>query len=111
MIVELRTYRVVPGRVDDFVGLMRGQALPLLAEAKIDVLACGRSLDDGDAEQPDAYLLRAFPDRARRDEAEAGFYTSEAWVQGPRESVLALIVDYHTIVLDWPAEAAELLRA
>lgn len=111
MIVELRTYRVLPGRVDEFVELMRGQALPLLAEAGIDVLACGASLDDGDAAQPDAYLLRAFADRGSRDDAEAGFYTSAAWVQGPRESVLALIIEYHTVVLVLPAEAVELLRA
>lgn len=110
MIVEIRTYRLRPGRVDAFVERMRTRALPLLADAGIDVVACGASLDPSDADQPDAYLIRAFPDLETGQRLEAGFYASAAWVDGPREAVLADILDYHTVLVEATPAAVEALR-
>lgn len=55
MIVEIRTYRLKPGTGDEFVRLMRDEAMPLLERFGVRVVACGASLvaEDG---QRDAYL-------------------------------------------------------
>ena len=111
MIIEIRTYRLRPGSVEAFVEVMRDSALPLLEDFEIDVLSLGASLDPTDTEQPDAYLIRAFADLAAREVAEERFYGSAAWREGPREAVLAPIVDYHTVVLEATAGAAEALRS
>jgi len=109
VIVEIRTYRLKPGTIDEFVRVMRSEAAPLLAAAGIDVVDCGPSLarEDGFEE---AYLIRSFASLASRDALESAFYGSAAWHDGPRAAVLAPIEQYHTIVLDLPEAAVAALR-
>ena len=102
MVVELRTYRLTPGSASAFVDLMRAEALPLLADHGMTVLGCGLSLDADEEPQPDAYLIRSFASVEERAALEASFYGSRAWIDGPREAVLALIVSFHTVVLEVP---------
>ena len=108
MILEIRTYRLQPGTRDAFVRVMREEAAPLLAAAGIRVVGAGPSLADEDGHE-EAYLIRAFDSLAERDEQEAAFYGSDARRLGPREAVVMLIVDYHTIVMEVSAEAAAAL--
>ncbi|ONI81713.1 NIPSNAP family protein [Actinosynnema sp. ALI-1.44] len=98
MILEIRTYRLKPGTIDDFVSIMRDEVTPLLAAAGIHVVASGASMvsEDGDEE---AYLIRAFDSVEQREELEGAFYGSDIWRQGPRESVVSRIESYHTVVL------------
>jgi hypothetical protein len=106
MILEIRTYRLRPGTITEFVQIMRDHALPLLAAAGIRVVGCGASLvaEDGHEE---AYLMRAFESVAQRDSQEEAFYGSDAWRQGPREAILSRIENYHTIVIDSSEAAVE----
>ncbi|WP_109508016.1 NIPSNAP family protein [Nocardioides speluncae] len=99
MIIEIRTYRLRPGTADEFVRVMQAESLPLLADAGIKVVACGRSLaaDDGHEE---AYLVRAFDSVERRERQEQDFYGSEAWRAGPRAAIMACVESYHTVVVD-----------
>ncbi|MGC5019549.1 NIPSNAP family protein [Micromonospora sp. DT47] len=99
MILEIRTYRLRPGTIDEFVRVMREEATPLLARFGITVVTAGASLvrEDGHEE---AYLIRAFPSLAVRDEQEEAFYGSDAWRDGPREAILSRIESYHTVVLE-----------
>lgn len=101
VILEIRTYVLKRSTGDEFVRLMREQALPLLAHQGITVVDSGGSLvrEDG-AEQ--AYLVRAFPSLADREAQESAFYSSEEWCSGPREAILARIEGYHTVVLEVP---------
>lgn len=108
MILEIRTYRLKPGTIDEFVRVMREEAAPLLASGGIRVVAAGPSLvrEDGHEE---AYLIRAFPSLAERDEREAAFYGGEAWRTGPREAILSRIESYHTVVLETSEAAGDVL--
>jgi hypothetical protein len=110
LILEIRTYRVLPGRESEFVSLMRAEALPLLSDQQIDVVDCGISLDPRDGDPTDAYLIRAFTDEATRERAELAFYSSDAWQNGPRAAVLALIESFHTVILDAPDSVVDGLR-
>lgn len=101
MIVEIRTYRLRPGTGEEFVRLMREEAMPLLASAGIRVLDVGLSLVADEGHQ-DAYLIRAFDSVEDREAREEAFYSSEAWRQGPREAILSRIDSYHTVVIDVP---------
>jgi hypothetical protein len=97
MIVEVRTYRLMPGTRTDFVRIM-AETLPILAAAGIDVVGHGPSIVDEDDDEC-AYLIRRFATVEERDRLEEAFYSSPAWTQGPREAILSRIVDYHTVVL------------
>ena len=109
MILEIRTYRLKPGTRDAFVALMRGEAVPLLVRRGITVVDCGPSLVDEDGSE-EAYLVRAFPSLEARREQEEAFYGSDEWRQGPRETVLAPIESFHTIVMEVSQEAVDALR-
>jgi hypothetical protein len=50
-------------------------------------------------------LIRAFPSLEAHRRQEDAFYSSDAWLEGPRDRVLAPIESYHTIVLE-AADAA-----
>jgi hypothetical protein len=80
---------------------MREESIPLLHAAGIRVLAAGSTLvaEDGHEE---AYLIRAFESLAQHEQQENDFYGSDAWRQGPRETILALIDQYHSVVLEVP---------
>jgi hypothetical protein len=108
MILEIRTYRLAPGTRDGFVDAMATRAVPLLEEAGIRVVAHGPSLADEDGHE-EAYLIRAFPSLEVRDQQEESFYGSEAWRSGPREAIVTPIESYHTIVIECPEAAVEVL--
>ncbi len=107
MILEIRTYKVLPDRLEEFLGAM-AKARPLLDRYGIDVVATGPSVvpDDGDH----AYLMRAFASIGERDRQEEDFYGSDDWRTGPRDAVLAPIDSYHTVVLDVDAATVDALR-
>ncbi|MDQ6657565.1 MAG: NIPSNAP family protein [Actinomycetota bacterium] len=107
MILEIRTYKVLPGRLDEFVAAM-AVAGPLLDQYGIDVVSSGPSVaaDEGDH----AYLMRAFSSIEERERQEEAFYGSDDWRNGPREAILAPIEGYHTVILDADASTVDALR-
>lgn len=111
MIVEIRTYRLTPDSAEAFVEVMRSRAVPLLADQRIRVLACGLSVAADGEPQPDAYLIRTFASAAERTRQEDAFYGSQAWIAGPRDDVVSRIVDFHTVVLEASPEAVRSFAA
>jgi hypothetical protein len=104
--VEFRSYNLKPGSRPEFHRLASEVAVPMLRRWKIDVVAYGPSPHD----ETSYYLIRAFPSLADRQRSEDAFYGSDEWRQGPRESVLALIESYTTVVLDLDDAAVNTLR-
>jgi NIPSNAP len=109
MLLEIRTYRLKPSTRDEFVRVMREDAVPMLRQAGIDVVTCGASLVNEDGHE-EAYLIRSFGSLAEHHEQEESFYASDAWRHGPRESILAKIDSYHSIVLETSRTAVDALR-
>lgn len=103
-LVEIRTYRLQPGARERFHALFAA-AQPLVRTA-FDVVAFGPSAHD-----PDSYfLIRAFDDVAHRQESQDAFYGSDAWRNGPREAIVALIVDYLDATFPLDAAGVDALR-
>lgn len=105
-IVEIRSYRLLPGTREDYDRLFREEAAPLLAQHRIDVVAYGPSIGDPNG----YYLIRSFSDLSDRQWREDGFYASPEWRNGPREAVLAKIEVYTDVVLELDEAAVEGLR-
>lgn len=95
-VLDLRTYKLVSHRGEEFDRIFRERALPMLQRYRIDVVGYGPSLEDGDL----YYLMRAFPSAAIRDEQLGAFYGSAEWRDNHRESVLALIESNHTLLIE-----------
>jgi len=98
-VLELRVFRLRAGTREKFHELFTGGALPLLERHGITVIDAGPSaLDD-----TRYYVIRAFPSVEDRAEALARYYGSEEWLTRYDEPVMAMIDNYHTVVL--PAES------
>ena len=106
MLVEIRSYRLKPGTFTAFATLFVEHAIPLLADAEIDVVAFGGSPSDPDA----AFLIRAFDDLGDRDASEVAFYDSAAWRAGPRADILACIDLYTDTLLTLDERTVDGLR-
>ena len=105
-VVEIRTYRLLPGTRDEYDRLFREEALPLLRRFEVDVVGAGPSIDE-----PNGYfLIRTFADLADREQREEGFYSSPEWREGPREAVIEKIEVYTDAVLELDEATIEGLR-
>lgn len=94
-VLDLRTYRLVPGGRDAFDRIFREDALPMLRRHRIRVIGYGPSLADADH----YYLARAFPSASRREEQLDSFYGSDEWRQNHEDAVMELIETYHVVVI------------
>ena len=105
--VEIRSYNLKPGKRDLFHKLMIEQSLPMLLRWKVQVVAYGPSLHDDDS----YFLVRAYDDLEDRQQSQDAFYGSEEWKSGPREAILALIVNYTTIAIPADSIPANLISS
>jgi hypothetical protein len=78
----------------------------MLKRWQVDVVAYGPSLHDAES----YYLIRAYPSLEAREQSEDAFYGSAEWRQGPRESILALIESYTSIVVELDEPTIQGLR-
>jgi hypothetical protein len=97
-IVEIRTYKLLPGSGAAFHRLVVEQSLPMLERWGIDVVASGPSLDDGDL----YYLIRAYSSVEELQRSQDAFYGSDEWREGPREAIVGLIDSSISVVLEGP---------
>ncbi|MBC3883875.1 NIPSNAP family protein [Undibacterium griseum] len=94
-LLEIRNYQLLPASTARFHQLMEEAALPLLQAAGMEVVFYGPSL-----QQDDAYcLIRAYRDVGHLQRSQAQFYESEAWRNGPRNAIVALIVSYQNVAI------------
>src|SRR5712691_7637744 len=100
-LVEIRSYKLKPGSGTKFHDLVVNQSMPLVRAFGMDVVAFGQSLHD-----PNAYfLVRAYESLDHRRSSQEAFYSSAAWRNGPRQSIIELIEADWDIVL-WLTPAA-----
>lgn len=106
-VLEIRTYRLEPGERVEYDRIFREEAAPLLEQFDIEVVGHGPSMLDDDH----YVLVRAYPSLAARNAAEARFYGSDAWRDGPRQAILSRLISYHEIVLPATPQSIAALRS
>lgn len=100
-LVEIRSYKLKPGSGAIFHDLVVTQSMPLLRQFGTEVVAFGQSVHDEDG----YFLIRAYDSLQHRHSSQEAFYSSEAWRNGPRQAIIALIVADWDVVL-WLTRAA-----
>jgi len=94
-LIEIRSYRLKPGTTPQFHAAFVSDVMPLLGDWKTDVVAFGPS-----DHEPDTYfLIRAYDDLADLNTQQEAFYGSDAWRNGPRETMVSQIDHYLSTVL------------
>jgi len=94
-LIEIRSYNLKPGTRAAFNKLFEEQAVPMLKKWNIKVVAHGVSLHDENS----YFLARAFADLNDRQKKEDAFYGSQDWETGPSKEILALIINFTTVVV------------
>jgi hypothetical protein len=94
MIVEVRSYRIKPGRRAEFIRLFETRAVPALRAHGVKVL--GPLLD---LENPNKFVwLRAFPSLDERERMKESFYEGELW-KNELESIAMPMLDSYDVIL------------
>ena len=106
MIVEVRSYRIKPGRRAEFIEFFKTRAVPALRSNGMQVL--GPLLD---VENPNKFVfLRSFPSHEERDRMKDAFYEGELW-KNELEGIAMPMIDSYDVILcetgpgyvfDWP---------
>src|SRR5579862_3857029 len=100
MIIEMRTYKLKPGKRDGFLEIFRTKSIPAHAEIGMKILGPFLALDDPDA----FFFMRGFPDEASREPMKAAFYEGPLWKNELEALVMPMIERYDVIVVDDPQD-------
>ncbi len=96
MIVEVRSYRIKPGRREEFIRLFESRAIPALREYGMQVV--GPMLD---VENPNKFVfLRSFPSLEERDRMKEAFYGSDLWKNELEPLAMPLLDSYDVILCE-----------
>ena len=94
MIVEVRSYRIKPGKRDEFIKLFETRAVP--AQRTYGIKIIGPFLD---VENPNKFVfLRSFPSLEDRDRMKEAFYGSELW-KTELEGLAMRLLDSYDVIL------------
>lgn len=94
MIVEVRSYRIKPGRRSEFIQFFETRAVPALRSHGMNVL--GPLLD---VENPNKFVwLRTFPTLDDRDRMKESFYEGELW-KNELEAIAMPMLDSYDVIL------------
>ena len=63
MIIEMRTYKIKPGKRSEFLNILEAQAVPTHQKIGIKILGPFLSVEDDDT----FFWMRAFPDQRSRE--------------------------------------------
>ncbi len=94
MIVEVRSYRIKPGRRAEFIRFFETRAVPALRAHGMKVV--GPLLD---VENPNKFVwLRGFPSLEERDRMKEAFYEGELW-KNQLEAIAMPMLDSYDVIL------------
>jgi len=94
MIVEVRSYRIKPGKRDEFIKIFETRAVPAQREYGIKIV--GPLLD---VENPNKFVfLRSFPSLEDRDRMKEAFYGGEVW-KSELEAIAMPLLDSYDVIL------------
>jgi hypothetical protein len=106
-VIELRVYTLKPGVRDSFQRRFPEEIAPMLTRFGVTVVAAQPSLHD----ERSFTLIRVFPTLAERELQLASFYGSEELLRRHDETVMAMIEQYDTCVVEAGLLAKALLAS
>ena len=98
MIVEMRTYKLKPGKRQEFLEIFRTRSMPAHAEIGMKILGPFLSIEDPDT----FFFMRGFPDLASRDPMKEQFYEGELWKRELETVLMPMIEKYEVVLVDDP---------
>jgi hypothetical protein len=98
MIIEMRTYKLKPGKRSEFLEIFRARSIPAHHEIGMKILGPFLSIED-----PDTFFwMRGFPDLASREPLKAKFYEGELWKRELENLLLPMLEKYEVVLAGDP---------
>jgi heme-degrading monooxygenase HmoA len=101
MIIEMRTYKLKPGKRDEFIRIFRTRSMPAHAEIGMKIRGPFFSIEDPDT----FFFMRGFPDLASREPMKAAFYEGDLWKNELENLLMPMIEKYDVVVVDDPTSS------
>ena len=98
MIIEMRTYKLKPGKRAEFLEIFRTRSMPAHAEIGMKILGPFLSVEDQDT----FFFMRGFPDLLSREPMKAKFYEGELWKAELQNLLMPMIEKYDVVLVDDP---------
>src|SRR6516225_8865570 len=96
MIVEVRSYRIKPGRRAEFIHFFESRSVPALRAHGMKVL--GPLID---VENPNKFVwLRSFPSLAERERMRNEFYGGDVWKNELEALAMPMLESYDVILCE-----------
>ena len=96
MIVEVRSYRIKPGKREEFIRMFETRSVPAQHSHGIKII--GPFLD---VENPNKFVfLRSFPSLEERERMKAAFYGSDLWKNELEGYAMPLLESYDVILCE-----------
>lgn len=96
MIVEVRSYRIKPGRRDEFIEFFEKRSIPALRSYGMNVI--GPFVD---LENPNKFVwLRIFPSLEERERMRDAFYEGDPWKSELEAIAMPMLESYDVILCE-----------
>jgi hypothetical protein len=96
MIVEVRSYRITPGRRAEFIHFFETRSIPALRAHGMKIL--GPLLD---LKNPNTFVwLRSFPSLEERDRMKTAFYEGELWKKELEAIAMPMLESYDVVLCE-----------
>jgi len=98
VIVEMRTYKIKPGKRAEFLAIFRAKSIPAHDEIGMKILGPFLSVEDPDT----FFFMRGFPDLASREPMKAQFYEGELWKSELEQALMPMLEKYEVVLVEDP---------
>jgi NIPSNAP protein len=98
MIVEMRTYKLKPGKRPEFLEIFRSKSIPAHGEIGMKILGPFLSIEDPET----FFFMRGFPDLASRVPMKAKFYEGKLWKEELESVLMPMIEKYDVVLMEDP---------
>jgi NIPSNAP protein len=96
MIIEMRTYKIKPGKRSQFLEIFRSKSIPAHTEIGMKILGPFLSVEDPNT----FFFMRGFPDLLSREPMKAKFYEGELWKSELENVLLPMLENYDVVVVE-----------
>lgn len=96
MVIEMRTYKLKPGKRTEFLHIFRTRSVPAHAEIGMKILGPFLSVEDPDV----FFFMRGFPDINLRESMKAKFYEGELWKRELEHALMPMIEKYDVVLVE-----------
>jgi len=96
MIIEMRTYKIRPGKRTEFLEVLESKSVPEHQKIGMKILGPFLSIEDADT----FFWMRAFPDLKSREKMRDQFYEGKLWKEELEQKLMPILEKYEVVVVE-----------